>query len=127
MKKSPRLYLIIIAAWLALTVVAAVPLLNVITGAHKDGWLVTALVGISTAFIIYFWLNGIKDIIYTLYYYLGRSTFTLPPDGEWRHKYGNAPDKRVVAVYCTCNDFNGDSLQACMTQDYPNITFVILD
>ncbi len=30
-------------------------------------------------------------------------------------------------VYCTCNDFNGESLEACLHQNYPNSSVVILD
>lgn len=38
MKKSPRLYLFILAAWLALILLAAMPLMTVIKGAEKNGW-----------------------------------------------------------------------------------------
>ena len=127
MKKSARLYLFILAAWLALIVLAAIPLMDVVQGAKKDGWLVITLVIMSTAFIMYFWLNGIKDIIYTAYFYLFRSRFNLPPEGEWRRQHGSTADQRVVAVYCTYNDFNAESLEACMNQDYPLVKYVILD
>ena len=94
---------------------------------ESHGALVLALVCLSTAFVIYFWLNGTKDLVYTLYYYVMRKHFKLPAKGEWRQKNGLSADKKIVAVYCTYNDFNGASLAASMYQDYPNVTFVILD
>ena len=85
------------------------------------------LMGLSTIFIMYFWLNGVKDLVYTLFYFIQRKKFQLPALGLWRQKHGNNADKKVVAVYCTFNDFSRDSLEACMHQDYPNVEFVILD
>jgi len=94
---------------------------------ESHGALVLTLVSLSTVFVIYFWLNGTKDLVYTFYYYTMRKHFKLPERGEWRRKNGSIADKKIVAVYCTCNDFNGASLAASMYQDYPNVSFVILD
>ena len=127
MKKSSQLYISIIAAWCGLIAAAAWPLYYVIHGSEKYGGYATALVIMSTLFILYFWLNGTKDIVYTLYYYVKRRTFKRPPDGLWRHKNGSTADKTIVAVYCTCNDFNAASLAASMNQNYPGVTYVILD
>lgn len=127
MKKSSQLYLFILAAWCGLIVLASWPLLYVIQRSEQFGAFVICLVTMSTLFILYFWLNGIKDVIYTLYYYAKRHKFILPADGLWREKHGNAADKKIVAVYCTYNDFNAASLAASMTQDYPGVTYVILD
>lgn len=119
--------MIIIACWLALTGVTFVPFMDAVKGSESHGALVVTLVGLSTAFVVYFWLNGTKDLVYTFYYFLRRKRFTLPPEGEWRHKNGRDASKKVVAVYCTYNDFNAASLAACMNQDYPNTSYVILD
>lgn len=127
MKKSVSLYVIIILCWLGLTALTLMPFLDAIRSSESRGVLVMALVGLSTGFIIYFWLNGMKDLVYTAYYFIRRKNFDLPADGEWREKYGNTADKKVVAVYCTYNDFNAASLEACMHQDYPNTSYVILD
>jgi len=127
MKKSASLYLIIIACWLALIAVTFIPFTDVIRNSEGRGGLIATLVVFSTLFIIYFWLNGIKDLIYTFYYFLKRKSFKLPPDAAWRTKHGNTAMKKVVAVYCTYNDFNRASLAACLHQDYPNTSFVILD
>lgn len=127
MKKSPILYLLIIACWLSLTAATLVPFMNAVRDSENHGILVMSLVSLSTLFVIYFWLNGTKDLVYTFYYFLRRKKFKLPPMGAWRIKNGNEATKKVVAVYCTYNDFNGDSLAACMNQDYPNVSYVILD
>ncbi len=128
MKKTSLLYRVIICAWLVLVSVAVAPLWAAIHRSESHGWLVTALVVTSTFFIGYFWLNGTKDLVYTLYYYLRRRTLQdLPPPNHWPHANGFANQPHVVMVYCTCNDFNGDSLFASMQQDYTNSEVVILD
>lgn len=127
MKKSASLYVVIILCWLGLTGVTLMPFIEAIKSSENHGVLVMTLVSLSTAFIIYFWLNGMKDLVYTTYYFLTKRKLKLPPDGLWRTKNGNNADKKVIAVYCTFNDFNAASLAACMNQDYPNTKYVILD
>ena len=34
---------------------------------------------------------------------------------------------KVLMAYCTCNDFDGESLEQCLRQSYPFVTTVILD
>jgi cellulose synthase/poly-beta-1,6-N-acetylglucosamine synthase-like glycosyltransferase len=127
MKKTASLYIIILACWLGLTSVALTPFIQTIRHSESHGVLVLTLVSLSTGFILYFWLNGIKDLVYTAYYFARRKHFKLPPAGEWRQQYGNKATEEIVAVYCTYNDFNAASLEKCMTQDYPYVSFVILD
>jgi len=127
MKKTPTLYIIIIVSWLALIGLSTGPFLEAVRSSENHGTLVMVLVSLSTLFIVYFWLNGTKDVIYTAYYHLNRKKFPIPPPGEWRKKNGNVADKKIVAIYCTYNDFNAASLEGCMHQDYPNLKFVILD
>jgi cellulose synthase/poly-beta-1,6-N-acetylglucosamine synthase-like glycosyltransferase len=81
----------------------------------------------STVFIAYFWLNGMKDLVYTIYYYRKRNRFKLPPVGYFQQRFGRVARWRVVMVYCTYNDFNADSLEACLHQNYPKYKVVILD
>lgn len=127
MKKSVSLYIFIILSWLGLIAATALPLIDTVKNSQEYGGLIATLVILSTLFIMYFWLNGMKDLVYTIYYYVQRKRFNIPADGEWRVKHGNNPIKKVIAVYCTYNDFNRDSLERCMHQDYPNLSFVILD
>jgi len=128
MKKSPRLYLLIVFLWIALLAVTLVPLLTEIAKSEKYGWSVAALVTASTLFIGYFWLNGTKDLAYTLYYHLRRkSLYTIPEPHKWQKIFGRVASARVVMAYCACNDFAPESLLKCMNQDYPNMEIVILD
>jgi len=127
MKKSALLYVIIILTWVALIIAAAMPFWSAVQSSKDHGSLIMGLVIISTVFVIYFWLNGVKDLIYTIYYFFRGKQFELPADGHWRAKNGSTADKKIVAVYCTYNDFNSASLEACLHQDYPNVSYVILD
>lgn len=127
MKKSALLYCIIIVSWLGLIALAIPALLHAVEQSGRHGWLVYTLVTVSTLFIAYFWLNGIKDVVYTIFYYLTKRFHKLPADGEWRQVNGAYATKKVVAVYCTYNDFSAASLERCMHQNYPNISYVILD
>jgi len=126
-KKSATLYTIILISWAALVAGTAVPFTEAVIDSGDHGPLVLSLMGLSTLFIAYFWLNGTKDLIYTLFYFTRRKQFRLPSQGLWRQKYGKVASKKVAAVYCTYNDFSRESLEACMHQDYPNIKYVILD
>lgn len=120
--KSPLVYLIVLGVWAAL--LAALVPTSYVQAVHAAdaGPAVVALVVASALFIAYFWLNGTKDIVYTLYYHLvaARRPSAVPrrPDG---------PQPRVVLVYCTCNDFSADSLARSMRQRYGNFEVVILD
>jgi cellulose synthase/poly-beta-1,6-N-acetylglucosamine synthase-like glycosyltransferase len=127
MKKSARLYTIIFVSWLALIALAVPALLHAVDRSESHGWFIYALVVMSTLFIAYFWLNGVKDVVYTVYYYLTKQYHQVPVNAEWRINNGSYATKKIVAVYCTYNDFSASSLEKCMHQDYPNISYVILD
>jgi cellulose synthase/poly-beta-1,6-N-acetylglucosamine synthase-like glycosyltransferase len=113
--------------WAALIAVAIVPLITSVVRSENHGTFVLVLMSLSTVFIMYFWLNGIKDLVYTIFYFIHKKKFKVPLPGAWRLKNGNMADKKVVAVYCTYNDFSSTSLEACMHQDYPHVKYVILD
>jgi cellulose synthase/poly-beta-1,6-N-acetylglucosamine synthase-like glycosyltransferase len=128
MKKSPLLYIGIIFVWLGLLAGTITPLLAAVSKSESHGKLVLDLVIMSTLFIGYFWLNGIKDVVYTLYYYLRKKRVgATPPVNAWPKTHGIQHPPFVVMVYCTYNDFNAESLLASMHQDYPNHEVVILD
>jgi cellulose synthase/poly-beta-1,6-N-acetylglucosamine synthase-like glycosyltransferase len=127
MRKSPRLYLLILLIWAILIGLTFGPLLYELQRSDHYGWGVFGLVALSTMFICYFWLNGTKDIVYTAYYYLfKRHLIRSPPHNFWGSSYGQK-EPYVLLVYCTCNDFNGESLLASMKQNYQNFDVVILD
>lgn len=126
MKKHPAVYLLILGLWLGLLTATFHPLTVTVLAAGQEDFFVLALVLISTACIAYFWLNGVKDIVYTLFYYLRRRHVgKVPQKGLWKQL--GSPEPRVALVYCTYNDFNADSLRASMFQEYKNYKVVILD
>jgi cellulose synthase/poly-beta-1,6-N-acetylglucosamine synthase-like glycosyltransferase len=127
MRKSSRLYLLILGIWAALIALTFLPLLLELQRSDDYGWGVFSLVLASTLFICYFWLNGTKDVVYTIYYYLfKKSLIKTPPRGFWQASFGKK-QPYVLLVYCTCDDFNGESLLASMDQRYENYDVVILD
>ncbi|MEV6347498.1 glycosyltransferase family 2 protein [Actinoplanes sp. NPDC051851] len=122
MAKSPRVYLLILACWLAILVPAVPAMAHVVSAAAGAAWYLGALTTASALFITYFWLNGTKDIVYTLYFHLVQR----PRPVEVPRRAGGG-EPRVVLVYCTCDDFSGESLLRSMAQRYGNYEVVILD
>ncbi|MEU7902360.1 glycosyltransferase family 2 protein [Actinoplanes sp. NPDC049118] len=122
MTKSPRLYLVILALWSVLLALLLEAAFTQIGAAARAGWPIVTLVVASTVFIAYFWLNGMKDVVYTLYYHLISSR--RAPEVPRR---AATAEPRVVLVYCTCNDFSADSLLRSMRQEYGDYDVVILD
>lgn len=128
MSKSPRLYFLILFLWVCLIGATILPLLQEINHSEQHGLAVAALVTTSTLFIGYFWLNGTKDLAYTLYYHLSRKKLHLVPESNaWQKRHGRVASAHVVMIYCACNDFAPESLEKSMVQDYPNKEVVILD
>jgi cellulose synthase/poly-beta-1,6-N-acetylglucosamine synthase-like glycosyltransferase len=121
-RKSPLVYWLIIAAWAVLLLLTLPTMARVTQDAYGRGILVGGIVVASNLFIAYFWLNGTKDIIYTLYYHLWfKRRFETPPVRT------SIFQPRVVMMYCTYNDFASESLVASAQQDYGNFETVILD
>lgn len=125
--KSPRLYWYIVIAWIALLATTLLPLYHAVLSAEASGWPTTVLVILSTLFIAYFWLNGMKDLVYTLYYHLFGSQLIRAQSPALQRRYHGRRVPKVVLVYCTYNDFNAASLSASMEQRYPHYEVVILD
>lgn len=84
------------------------------------------LLAFNALFISYFWLNGVKDFLYVIWYYASRKKLL----GRYRSVIAtdvSAAQEKVLLVYCTCNDFDGHSLAESMKQNYAHVTTVILD
>ena len=79
----------------------------------------------NAIFICYFWLNGTKDIVYVLWFYLNKNKILHSQDFVQNYKVSQ--NKRVVMLYCTCNDFEPEPLRKCLKQSYPNVKTIILD
>lgn len=123
-QKSGKLYTYILSCWIVLIGAATIPFLQQIETAFRAGPVITTLVIISTMFVAYFWLNGLKDLVYTFYFYRNKKKLLQTPE-KGIGTLNRLP--RVAMVYCTCNDFDGTSLLRSMQQDYDNAFTVILD
>ncbi len=122
LRKSSIVYHLILVAWAALLVAAPPAFVETVVEASTYSAVLTVLVAASAVFIAYFWLNGIKDLVYTLFYHLRlkRSAIVVPARST-------IDQPRVIMVYCTYNDFSADSLARSALQDYDNYEVVILD
>ena len=135
MKKSPALYITMLIVWTALTVFLWVNFLpKIVDVPFLEGRRISLamqigaklLLAFNGIFISYFWLNGVKDFIYVVWYYLFRrklyeryySVIDTDMDGV---------NDKILMAYCTCNDFDGESLDKSIRQSYKNFDVVILD
>ena len=135
MKKSPALYITMLILWIALTVLLWVNFLPKIIdvpfragGGASLGVQIGAriLLTFNGIFISYFWLNGVKDFLYVVWYYCFRRHMLQRYHDVIDTDVSGATEK-VLMAYCTCNDFDGKSLEESMKQTYPHVTTVILD
>ena len=118
--KSSRAYRYILAVWAVLVVISLPVVIGQVEKAFTMSPVFGSLLVISSLFVFYFWLNGVKDLVYTFYYYLSKKGLPIPT-----YTLGRSP--KVVMVYATCNDFSEESLQRSLSQDYDNYSVVILD
>ena len=135
MKKSPALYITMLVVWTALTVLLWMHFLpKIIDVPFQKGRTVglgirvgaRVLLTFNGIFISYFWLNGVKDFLYVLWYYAFRHRMLKRYHDVLDTDISGATDK-VLMAYCTCNDFDGKSLEESMKQTSPHIDTVILD
>jgi cellulose synthase/poly-beta-1,6-N-acetylglucosamine synthase-like glycosyltransferase len=127
LNKSNGLYRSVLTIWALLIIGSASTFYHTFIQAQHDTWYIGILVSASILFICYFWLNGIKDLIYTFYFYLKcKKNYRIPVRNLWPKMHGYT-QPHIALVYCTYNDFNADSLRASMDQGYSNFKTVILD
>ena len=133
--KSPLLYLTLILVWVVLTVVfwmfmsRAFGNDGIFTNANittAQRVCATILITLNGIFISYFWLNGVKDLIYVLWYLCAKKRLARRYYKIINTDVSQVND-RVLLVYCTCNDFDATSLRACLHQKYQHYDVVILD
>lgn len=118
--KSSSMYWLTVILWALLSWPLALAAHRAVTLGLRHSTATGVLVSITAVFISYFWLNGLKDLIYPLMYRTGRHT----PLPKLVNHFNAVP---IALLYCTCNDFNGASLAASMEQDYEHCTTIILD
>ena len=135
MKKSPALYITMLLIWTVLTVFLWMNFLpKIIDVPFREGRAISmgiqigarVLLTLNGIFISYFWLNGVKDFLYVIWYYVFRKKMLERYYSVIDTDVSGAKDK-VLMAYCTCNDFDGKSLEESMKQTYPYVTTVILD
>ena len=86
----------------------------------------TIFLGFNAVFISYFWLNGVKDFIYVIWYYFNKNKLVRRYQQIINTDVSKAND-RILLTYCTCNDFDETSLEKSIQQEYHNFKTVILD
>ena len=135
MQKSPALYITMLLIWTVLTVFLWANFLpKIIDIPFFAGKRITpvmqvgarVLLAFNGVFISYFWLNGVKDFIYVVWYYLFRRKLHERHHSVIDTDVSGAKDK-ILMAYCTCNDFDGESLKKSIKQSYKNFDVVILD
>lgn len=133
-EKSPALYISMLIIWIALAVflwwqfvpkIINVPFLKADVSNTVQVF-ARILLALNAIFISYFWLNGVKDFIYVIWYYLFKKKLLRRYYEVIETDVTGVKDK-VLMIYCTCNDFDGHSLEVSMKQTYQNVTTVILD
>ena len=81
MRKSPALYITMLVVWTALILLLWTHFLpNILRAPFIEGRRISAVMQVggrillifNGIFISYFWLNGVKDFIYVIWYYLFR-------------------------------------------------------
>ena len=123
LKKDNKLYIFMLICWGLLLSFFIPAFLNEYH--YSDNILINILLTLNGVFIMYFWLNGAKDVTYVIWYYLRKKKLTAYSKEIEGLK---APtNKKITLVYCTCNDFNPIALEQCMNQTYPNCHYAILD
>ena len=135
MKKSPALYYTMLGIWTALAIglwayflpkIIHVPFLPNRAPSAAVRFGARVLLSLNGVFISYFWLNGVKDFLYVVWYYLFKKRMYARYEDVINTDVSKAEDK-VLMAYCTCNDFDGYSLKRSLKQTYPHVTTVILD
>ena len=135
MRKSPALYITMLVIWTVLTVFLWLNFIpKIVDVPFRAGRAVSLgvqigariLLTLNGIFISYFWLNGVKDFLYVIWYYIFRKKMLKRYHDVIDTDVSGATDK-VLMAYCTCNDFDGRSLEESMKQTYPHVTTVILD
>lgn len=92
---------------------------------YSNSVLINIILTFNAIFILYFWLNGTKDLLYVLWFYTFKESLIKYDDKIQKVK--PIQNARVSLLYCTCDDFNGHALEQCMHQDYSNCRYIILD
>jgi cellulose synthase/poly-beta-1,6-N-acetylglucosamine synthase-like glycosyltransferase len=134
-QKSGLLYFGILFVWVVFLLAFGNELLKMVFSAWEFSDTKTDLVKYSLRFcstlvivlISYFWLNGLKDVFYTgVYWFSDKSKLgrVISPSTA-----NSLVLPQVDLIYTVCDDFDRESLEKSLHQDYPNrlLHYYILD
>ncbi|MBQ8323138.1 MAG: glycosyltransferase [Clostridia bacterium] len=139
MKKKPTVYVVILCVWAvcvgALFTACGMIVYDFLNGRNVTAGMVAAcvLLVLNALMLAYMWLGSVKDFMFSFLFLCNKkrilkrydTIINSKPDVTKLSSDGKSP--RVLLLYCTCNDFNADALEACMRQNYDNFETVILD
>ena len=140
MKKSSKIYTIILCVWgicvLALFVACAWISKNVVQvyGVNVKVGIAIVLLFLNAAMLGYMWLGSVKDFIFSFTFLCFKKRIVKPYQAiiDFDKTTGagirrNKKIPKVLLLYCMCNDFNKEALKESMQQQYTNFETVILD
>ena len=139
MKKKQSVYIVILSVWCVCVGLLFAACGKIVYDLCAGNEITAGMIAVSILLFVnalmlgYMWLGSVKDFMFSFLYFflkkkIKRAYQPIIEDKtslEKLKKEGKNP--RVLLLYCTCNDFNGDALKACMEQDYDNFKTVILD
>ena len=123
MKKSGRLYTLILTVWCICALFLLAYLWRECRAAQNP--MVCVLLTVSVGVLILFWLGSVKDFLFSLCHALKKKEF----EAVYRTIQQTSPTvtPRFILLYCTANDFNPHALVRSMSQNYENVSTFILD
>ncbi len=129
MKKKSWVYCLIIVTWvLCISLLTASVVYIGINLQEKNIYkkvTIISLISINALCLSYFWLNSIKDFMFSLIFAINHKKIMANYEAIYKIDVKDTP--KFLLLYCTCNDFNANALYMCMQQDYSNFETVILD
>lgn len=135
LKKSPLLHIVMIVIWLGLASALWYFYINGMLNlkflnTENPSTLVYVVsiifLVLNGIFITYFWLNGVKDFLYVIWFNLFKKKLFKEYEDIINEDVSAINDK-VLLVYCTCNDLEEQALSYSINQNYKNYDIVILD
>ena len=139
MKKNQKVYVTILCVWgvcVGLLFAACGKIVYDFSVGKEftaSGLLVAILLFVNALMLAYMWLGSVKDFMFSFLYFFAKKKIKkayqpiIEDENALEKLKKNGKNPKVLLLYCTCNDFNGDALKACMAQDYDNFKTVILD
>ena len=139
MKKNPKVYIAILCVWgvcaLALFTACGMIVYDFLNGknATVSMLIACALLIVNALMLAYMWLGSVKDFMFSFLFLCNKKRIMkrydkiIQSNPDITKLSSSRQNPKVLLLYCTCNDFNADALQACMAQKYDNFQTVILD